>query len=160
MTETATEAQGGIIRRARPAEAAAISELAFRSKAHWGYDAEFLELSREDLTTSPVEVANMPIYVAECDGNIAGFYSLAPEQDGNVVLDDLFVDPRCIGRGLGRRLWEHAVATAQAMGFAAMVFQSDPHAEGFYTAMGAVRAGESESTVTPGRMLPLMRYEL
>jgi hypothetical protein len=26
--------------------------------------------------------------------------------------------------------------------------------------MGAQRAGESESTVTPGRMLPLMRFRL
>ena len=31
------------IREARPDEAELLSELAFRSKAHWGYDAEFLE---------------------------------------------------------------------------------------------------------------------
>jgi hypothetical protein len=41
-----------------------------------------------------------------------------------------------------------------------MVWQSDPQAEGFYLAMGARRAGASESTVTPGRMLPLMRFQL
>ena len=41
-----------------------------------------------------------------------------------------------------------------------MSIQSDPYAEGFYLAMGAVRVGELESTVTPGRMLPLLRFDL
>jgi hypothetical protein len=41
-----------------------------------------------------------------------------------------------------------------------MILQSDPHAEGFYLAMGAQRIGQSESTVTPGRMLPLLRLVL
>lgn len=33
-----------VIRRARADEAGTLSELAFRSKAHWGYDDDFMEL--------------------------------------------------------------------------------------------------------------------
>ena len=41
-----------------------------------------------------------------------------------------------------------------------MTFESDPNAEAFYLAMGAVRTGSVESTITPGRFLPLMRFSL
>jgi GNAT superfamily N-acetyltransferase len=148
------------IRRARPEEAAALSELAMRSKAHWGYDADFLAACRDDLTLSADDIATATVYV--CDGVDApsGFYRLVLQDDGVALLDDLFVDPTAMGQGIGKRLWRHAVATAANLGGAEMVWQSDPQAEGFYLAMGAQRAGESESTVTPGRMLPLMRYRL
>ena len=150
----------GSIRRARPEEAAALSALAMRSKGHWGYDAAFLERSRDDLTISATEIAAASVYVFADGDGIAGFYQLRPTEDGVGVLNDLFVDPSAIGQGVGRRLWEHAVATARDLGFTEVIFQSDPHAEGFYLAMGAERAGESESTVVPGRKLPLMRYPL
>ena len=80
--------------------------------------------------------------------------------DGGAELDALFVEPAAMGQGVGRRLWQHAVATAATLGYSEIVLQSDPQAEGFYLAMGARRAGESESTVMPGRMLPLMRFRL
>lgn len=149
------------IRRARPAEAAAISALALRSKGHWGYDAAFLESCREDLTVSPQEIAAERVYVAVgSDGTMTGYYSLKPAAEGVVELDALFVDPAAIGQGVGRALWEHAVRTAKAAGYRQLVIQSDPHAEGFYRAMGAVSMGERESSVTPGRFLPLLRYGL
>lgn len=119
-----------------------------------------MEWSRDDLTISPDQIAAAAVYVHEGDAGLAGFYALAESDGGVIVLDDLFVDPAAMGTGVGRRLWEHAVAAAKALGFAAMEFQSDPHAEGFYLAMGAKRVGESESTVMPGRMLPLMRVTL
>lgn len=160
MTTPRPETPPGNVRRARPEEATAISALAMRSKAHWGYDAAFLERSRDDLTITAQEIASASVYVFEDHNGIAGFYQLRPAEDGLLVLNDLFVDPSAIGQGVGRRLWEHAVTVARELGFAELSFQSDPHAEGFYLAMGAVRVGESASTVVPGRMLPLMRYSL
>jgi GNAT superfamily N-acetyltransferase len=141
------------IRRARPAEAAVLSALALRSKAHWGYDADFLAACQDDLTLSADDIAT--------SGNApSGFYRLVL-QDGSVAeLDALFVDPAAMGQGVGRRLWRHAVSTATKLGCSEMVWQSDPQAEGFYLAMGARRSGESASTVMPGRMLPLLRFRL
>ncbi len=146
------------IRRARSDEAAALSELALRSKAHWGYDAAFLAACRDDLTLSPEDIVTSAVYIQDGSDRPAGYYRLLLQDDGVAELDALFVEPAAMGSGVGRRLWQHAVAHAASLGCAEIVMQSDPHAVGFYEAMGAHRSGESESTVTPGRMLPVMRY--
>jgi GNAT superfamily N-acetyltransferase len=146
------------IRRARPVEAGVLSALALRSKAHWGYDADFLAACQADLTLSADDITTSPVYVYDGVDAPSGYYRLVLQDDGVAELDALFVDPAAMGQGVGRRLWQHAVATAATLGCSEMVWQSDPQAEGFYLAMGAQRAGESESTVTPGRMLPLMRF--
>jgi GNAT superfamily N-acetyltransferase len=148
------------IRRAHPAEAGALSALALRSKAHWGYDAEFLTACRDDLTLTAEDVATSTVYVIDGENSLSGFYRLLLQDDGVAELDALFVEPAAMGQGIGRRLWRHAVATAATLMCSEIVLQSDPQAEGFYLAMGAQRAGESESTVMPGRMLPLMRFPL
>ena len=148
------------IRRARPAEAAVLSALALRSKAHWGYDADFLAACQDDLTLSADDIATSAVYVFDGGNAPSGFYRLVL-QDGSVAeLDALFVDPAAMGQGVGRRLWRHAVSTARKLGCSEIVWQSDPQAEGFYLAMGARRSGESASTVMPGRMLPLLRFRL
>ena len=147
------------IRRARPAEASDLSALAFRSKAHWGYDADFLEACREDLTLSAGDIEACQVYVLEAQGRLAGFYRLQAG-DAAAELVDLFVEPGAIGHGHGKRLWQHALAIAERSGFECVVLQSDPHAEGFYRAMGARRVGTTPSTVFPGRVLPLMALTL
>ena len=80
------------------------------------------------------------------------------------MLTDLWLEPEFQGRGFGRRLWDHALSTARALGYRSLEIESDPNAEGFYRAIGAMRVGERESlvarTVEPGRLLPLLRVEL
>ncbi len=149
-----------IIRLARVDEASLLGELALRSKAHWGYDAAFLDACREDLAVSADDIAAGFVSVLEVDGRPVGFYQLRPHAVDEVELVALFVEPRSLGQGCGKRLWRHAVATAKQMKFRQLILQSEPHAEGFYRAMGAEWVGESESTVFPGRKLPLMRIGL
>ncbi|GAC1554194.1 MAG: GNAT family N-acetyltransferase [Myxococcales bacterium] len=150
----------GSIRPARPAEALEISALALRSKGHWGYAPGFLEASRAELTLSAADLAARPVYVLERDGRIGGFYSLLQRPGHLLVLDHLYVEPAEIGRGLGRRLFAHAVSTARALGAAALEITADPHAEAFYRARGAVRVREDPSPVQPGRLLPVLRLAL
>lgn len=115
----------GSIRHARAEEAAALSDLALRSKAHWGYDAAFLEACREDLTITANDIADVPVFVLEEDGRVIGFYALC-ETGNEALLTDLFVDSEHIGCGHGHRLWTHAVETALRLGFAALTLHSDP----------------------------------
>lgn len=147
------------IRRAIPEEARQIGELALRSKAYWGYDAEFMEACRPLLMLRPEYIAAHPVFVIEVQGRIAGFYSLSGTEI-EVELDHLFVDPSTIGRGYGTRLFRHAVQTAAQLGFRRMVIESDPNAEPFYRAMGSVRFGERSSPVGTDRRLPLLRLDL
>ncbi|MFF2351718.1 GNAT family N-acetyltransferase [Kitasatospora sp. NPDC058115] len=148
-----------LIRPARPDEAAALSALALRSKAHWGYDAAFIEACRAELTLHPERIGPDRTAVAEDDGRVLGFVTLTGEPpEGELGM--LFVEPAVIGRGIGRRLMEHLRAEATALGFARITFGADPNAEPFYLAVGAVRTGTTPSGSVAGRELPLLTLHL
>ncbi|MFJ9031362.1 GNAT family N-acetyltransferase [Streptomyces sp. NPDC102274] len=126
------------IREARPEEAPVLSALVLRSKAHWGYDEAFLAACRDELTISSCEVTARRLTVAEDEtsGEALGVASLegrAP--DGTLGL--LFVEPRVIGRGIGRALYANVLDTARELGFERLTIDSDPHAVDFYRALGA-----------------------
>lgn len=151
-----------LIRRARPEEAGTLTGLIRRSKAYWGYDPALLEAWRQDLTLDPATIAESPVYCAEdaADGTLLGVSRFYPRNDAEVYLEDLFVEPAAMGKGIGAALWRHAVSWATAHGAHAIVFIADPNARPFYERMGAVVVGWDESTIVPGRRLPRMRYEL
>jgi GNAT superfamily N-acetyltransferase len=91
------------IRAATPGECEALSDLALRSKAHWGYDADFLAACRAELTVEPADVRRLRVSLADESGDVVGFYALgggAPEGE----LTFLFVEPGRIGAGVGRML--------------------------------------------------------
>lgn len=145
------------IRAARPDEAGLLSELAVRAKGFWGYDAEFLRDCAAPLAVQPDEVAVRRVTVADRDGVVLGFYALEGGPPSG-VLDLMFVDPVHIRNGVGRRLWEHLVATARDVGLSEFTIDSDPFAEPFYLAMGAVRTGSVPSEVRSGRELPRLTF--
>lgn len=140
------------IRPARPGDASSLSDLALRSKAHWGYDAEFLESCRAELTLKDAELAERRTAVAERDGSVVGFTTLEGMPPRG-VLGMMFVDPRAIGQGVGRLLFQHAVETAGALGFTRFTIDADPNAEPFYEAMGGVSVSRVPSGSIPGRTL-------
>ncbi len=148
------------IRPAQPEEAATITNLVLRSKAHWGYDAAFMEAHRGPLSVTTAYLTDHPAYVLTYQERIRGFYSLVAHSDILVELDFLFIDPGAIRLGYGRQLFAHAVETALRLGYQTLELTSDPNAEGFYLAMGARRVGDQASTIIPGRSLPLFRYNL
>jgi GNAT superfamily N-acetyltransferase len=132
-----------------------------RSKAHWGYDAQFLADAREDLAIRPERfLPEFHVYILEVDGFLAGFCSLARVDEHKIEMDGLFIDPERIGKGLGTLLWKYAVSVASKAGCSEMVLTADPYAEAFYLRMGAFRTGEKESPIRPGRKLPLMKFKI
>lgn len=147
------------VRAAVESDADSLTELAVRSKGHWPYDAEFMLDARPELTITPYYLRTNPVFVGEIEGRAAGFYSLKTVGE-EIELDNLFVEPRFIGYGLGKLLWQHSVERARRLGFRRMLIQSDPFAEQFYLAMGAKKIGEHPSNIRAGRMLPLLVFEL
>ncbi|MFB4424505.1 GNAT family N-acetyltransferase [Streptomyces sp. QL37] len=147
------------LRPGLPGEAAALTGLALRSKAHWGYDEAFMAACRDELTVRPGDTAGGRAVVAEEDGRVLGFTTLAGEPpEGALAM--MFVEPDTIGRGVGRLLFDHTTARARRMGFVRLTIDADPNAEPFYTAMGAVRIGATPSGSIPGRELPLLELDL
>src|SRR6185295_13664214 len=126
------------IRRARPDEAAALSALCKRAKAHWGYDAAFMRLSDVSLTISPALIETGRVLIAQNARNTPlGVASLQPLQNGVWDLLHMFVEPGAIGSGVGKALFERIAGLAAAHGARRLSIQSDPHAEAFYLRMGA-----------------------
>jgi N-acetylglutamate synthase-like GNAT family acetyltransferase len=132
-----------VIRRARAGEADALTDLAVRSKAQWGYGEDFLAAASSELL------------VVEREGALVAFAALDFGAD-QPELDALFVDEEWIGSGLGGALLEAACTVARRRGVDALVIESDPNAEDFYRRHGAEPIGERRSEST-GRMLPLLR---
>ena len=142
------------IRPAALPEASTLTELALRSKAYWGYSAEFMAACRDELTYSADDLRRGSFFVAEQAGALLGFYALARHSTAEVELEALFVEPAYIGQGVGRALIEHAKAMAKAWGAEVMIVQGDPNARDFYLAAGGELTGERESASIPGRYLP------
>ncbi|HEY0395320.1 MAG TPA: GNAT family N-acetyltransferase [Candidatus Elarobacter sp.] len=153
------EAEPLRIRRARGDDAPALTTLAIASKQHWGYDADFMALVRPALAPSPDDIENNPVFIIESSaGEPAAFYGFK-NRGGDVFLEDMWVHPARIGTGLGRILWNHALATAQSERYHSFLIESDPNAEPFYLHCGAQRAGEMVSPAT-GRVVPLLRVDV
>lgn len=147
------------LRPTRTDEAPAISALALRSKGHWGYDPDFLEACRAELTWSADDLASGDVVVAERKGVLVGFFVLAGDGDRG-ELDALFVDPPAIGTGVGGVLMRAALETACDRGYRTLGIDADPGAEPFYTRYGARRVAEVPSGSIPGRLLPRLEIEL
>lgn len=150
------------IRPARFDEAAALSELALRSKAHWGYAREFIEACRAELNyeSSQIESSTWSFLVAEEAGAVIGFYALERVSEGEIELAALFVEPGWIGKGIGRSLMNDACRRARQTGASVLTIQSDPYAAEFYQFMGAQPTGVRESGSIPDRYLPTFAINL
>ena len=57
-----------------------------------------------------------PMFVAEEDGVLCGYYSLLIQENRECELNNLAVLPQYRHRGIGKRLLEHSYITAKNMG--------------------------------------------
>jgi GNAT superfamily N-acetyltransferase len=147
------------VRRARPDEAAALRNLAHRSKAYWPYGAEFLAAVEPLLQLDANDVVAHEVWVLELQGAVVGWHRVTLH-DARAELEDLWLEPALIGTGLGRLLFEHAVSVAAAHAASRLEWDAEPYAEGFYRAMGGEEIGRSPSAAKVGRTLPRMRLVL
>jgi GNAT superfamily N-acetyltransferase len=150
------------LRRAGPGDAAALSKLAFRSKASWGYDIEFMKRCRDELTYTEddIEAPRSQFLVCELDGSPVGFYALEILGETEAELEGLFVRPDKLRQGIGKLLIEHLRSEAGLRGIQSITIQGDPNAEDFYRSIGAAPAGYRESGSIPGRFLPVYKLAI
>ncbi len=130
------------ILRARPDDAATLTEIAFTAKRHWGYPARWIASWAHLLTIGPRLIAEQETYTAYVDGVPVGFYSLGRGL-GRMSLEHLWVLPEAMRRGVGRALFIHAVERVRALGCETLEIESDPNAAGFYEHMGARRVART-----------------
>jgi len=148
------------LRPALPREAERISALAIRSKAHWGYSPEQMQVFSGELTLRPDELVPRNTHVLMEGDALLGFYTLVDdESDNGPELEHLFLDPSVLKQGLGTRLLRHAQGLARARRFSRIRVQSDPNAAGFYRALNYRHLRDVPSSI-PGRSIPIFELAL
>lgn len=149
------------VRRAKADDAEALTDLAIRSKASWGYDDSFMEACRVELTITPEAICACEVWVAEVEGLISGMIVLRLGRTGDASeLDDFFVSPDFQGQGLGAMLMKRLREICGAEGIRRVGLDADPFAEAFYERFGFRTVGYSPSKSIPDRMLPRMELLL
>ncbi len=148
------------IRRARPEEAGALTDLCLRSKQSNGYDVAFMAACRDELTLTPARLAAGEYWVA-VSGDLCGCACLFVEEAGGTgEVHSFFIDPSWQRRGVGRRLWDKLLERANGRGLNRLVLEADPFAVPFYEALGFRTVGEVPSGSIAGRMIPKMQLDL
>ncbi len=148
------------ITRAQPEEAEALTQIALAAKGHWGYPERWMELWKPQLTFTPEYFEEHESWVAELGHIPIAFYTLL-ERDGIAWIENLWVSPEWIGKGVGKSLFLHAREAARQRGFQALQLEADPHAVGFYGKMGMKQVGERMSEIGGHpRSLPIMELRL
>ena len=143
------------IRLAWPDEGPALSALAMTAKAHWGYDDEFMNRCRDELTVTQGRIGRERVRVAEVGGKVAGFASMKV-LGGKAEVGDVFVHPKFMGSGIGHLLINDLLQYALRHGISKVLVEADPNAADFYVKQGFRQNSEAPSGSIAGRMLPLM----
>jgi GNAT superfamily N-acetyltransferase len=148
-----------LIRLPRVDELPALSALCLRSKAVWGYDADFMAACVDELTLTGNSLSAHVVGVLERGDAPLGLVEVSMDAE-YAELEKLFVDPPFMGRGYGTILMRWAVEAARTAGHDRMMIAADPAAAAFYARHGAVQVGDIESASIPGRRLPWMELRL
>jgi GNAT superfamily N-acetyltransferase len=146
------------IRGGCPDEGPRLKEIAIAAKSSWGYEADSVRRWADDGDFSPTGLARLVVFVAEKDGRAIGWASLRLKADG-WWLEDLWVEPESIGKGVGSRLFRHAAAHVRSAGAKRLQWEAEPNAVGFYERMGGRYLRDSAPSAF-GRIIPVMELDL
>ena len=131
------------IRDALPDEAAALEDVQRRSSDVWEEYRAQLAAHPDAIEPPQQAIAEGRVRVA-VDGSQQplGFSVVQPVQDGRCELDDLFVEPAFMGRGVGRLLVDDLASRAAGAGATHVDVIANPNALGFYERVGFETTGE------------------
>lgn len=112
-----------------------LREIAIASKSYWGYDLGRVRQWAAMGDFSPEGLGRKEIWVAEVNGEAVGWAALIPQ--GEVCwLDDLWIQPEWIGKGIGTRLFRQTAERGTQLGAKEMEWEAERHAIGFYEKIG------------------------
>lgn len=147
------------ILQAKAEDASELTVVTMKSKAYWGFSKEQLEAWKEELTITTDYIDSCMVYKLELETNIIGYYSFKKITADEVLLDNLFVLPLCIGKGYGKKLMNHFLNRVESMGINTIRLESEPKAEAFYLKFG-FKTYDQLKTAIPGRYLAIMNKKI
>lgn len=146
-----------LIRKAIVDECETLTDIAIKSESYWGYDFDYIEKFKVMYKVTEDFINNNSTYVIEKDGSIVGFYVVLVEKY-ETSLEYFFIEPKSIGKGFGKLLWNHMVENCKKFDIDNFMIITSPQAKEFYIKMGAVQTGEIESLVKKERKIPQLIY--
>ncbi len=145
------------VRRATPEDLAALRDIYRRSSLTNADDRDALLGAPAYLVWDGDGIASGGTRVAvDAEARILGFATFEPHGVG-LELEDLFVDPDFMRRGVATRLMTAIVDEAARAGAPWIEVTGNPHAAEFYASAGFVGVGRVETTFGPA---PRLRLEL
>lgn len=144
-----------IIEKAISTDHGTLTEITKKSKAFWGYSEEQIQIWSEFLTVSSGYINSNPVYKLTVEDKIVAYYSFLNEDEKTVKLDNLFVLPEYIGKGLGLLLMEHFLSKIKKTNANKVTLHSEPNAELFYSKLGFVKTGQIKTSIKD-RFMPIM----
>ena len=134
-----------MIRLGVPADLPAATGVYRRASLSNAGDRDHLLAHPEYLVLGPEGLAEGRTHVAEEDGAVVGFATWI-EADGTADLEDLFVDPEWMRRGIATALVNRIADVLRARGADGLDVIANPHALGFYRAAGFTGCGVARRT--------------
>ena len=108
---------------AKPDDAPTLTAIALIAKRHWGYPAAWMAEWEPGLRVTPEFIAANETFAAWSDDGeaekVLGWAALVVADNGEAWLEHLWVQPEAMGRGVGRFLFDYAVARARGAGLRA-----------------------------------------
>lgn len=134
------------IRDARPDEAPALAALQRRSADVWDEYRAQLAANPDAIEPPHRAIADGRVRVAaDASGRLLGFSVVLPIREGRCELDDLFVEPEWMRRGVGRLLVADLTARAAAAGASHVDVIANPNALAFYERLGFETTGQAST---------------
>lgn len=140
---------------AQPEDAPLLKRICLASKGYWGYPDQWMAQFAATEIIAPESIRQDIVYKACLDGEVIGWYRLLVKLPV-IIVEDLWIMPAHTQRGIGRSLFQHLLAQAQAKKAHTLELDADPNAVPFYQRMGCTIIGQ---TLTEwGRYIPHMSY--
>jgi GNAT superfamily N-acetyltransferase len=144
-----------LIRAARPADLAALRDVYRRSSLSNDGDRPGLLAHPEYLEFSGLAVREGRTRVAVAGDRVVGFATWLAAAGDVVEVEDLFVDPDWMRRGVGRALVNDLIAIVRDAGFRRAEVTGNQHALAFYQSVGFTLDHEVPTTLGSGLRMHL-----
>jgi ribosomal-protein-alanine N-acetyltransferase len=153
--ELAVVAPDATVRPAGPGDVAALRGIYRRASLSNEGDREALLGSPEVLDWQGANLARTRV-AANAEGTVLGFATVVPIV-GGLELEDLFVDPAVMRRGIATLLVRAALDEASREGAAWIKVTANPHAAAFYASVGFAHVRDDQTLFGPA---PRLRVEI
>lgn len=143
------------IEKATKEDAKELTEITILSKSYWDYSEQQIEAWKNDLTITEAYILEKEIFKLIYENKIIGYYSFFKSNNSDLKLDNLFVTPIYIGKGIGKKLMLDFFKRILVTDFEKVILDADPNAEKFYLNIGFEVIGKLETSIK-NRYLPIM----